>query len=68
MGDIKYRKVEELKNSGIEWLGMIPKEWYVGNLRWYLSCKSGDFISNTEVEKDKTKGKVIPVIGGNGIM
>lgn len=68
MNGIKYRKAEEMKDSGVELLAMIPSNWDSGNLRWYLSCKSGDFISNTEVEKDCIEGKSIPVIGGNGVM
>lgn len=61
----RYRSEEEMKDSGVEWIGKIPRDWNKGTLRWYLSCKSGDFISNTVLEKDE---KSIPVIGGNGVM
>ncbi|NLJ72914.1 MAG: restriction endonuclease subunit S, partial [Syntrophomonadaceae bacterium] len=36
MDKIKYRKEEEMKDSGIEWLGMIPQEWEVTSLRQSL--------------------------------
>lgn len=29
MYGIKYRKPEEMKDSGVEWLGRIPKEWEI---------------------------------------
>ncbi|MCS3901776.1 restriction endonuclease subunit S [Methanococcus voltae] len=27
MNELKYRKAEELKDSGVEWIGQIPKDW-----------------------------------------
>lgn len=36
MDKIKYRDAGEMKDSGIEWLGMIPKEWEVTSLRQSL--------------------------------
>jgi type I restriction enzyme S subunit len=63
-----YKRYEKYKDSGVEWIGEIPEHWKIGSLRWYLSCKSGDAISNTDVEREETGNKNIPVIGGNGIM
>jgi len=53
-----------LKDSGIEWIGEIPEHWNTSSLRWYVSIKSGDFISQEDID---VEGK-IPVIGGNGLM
>jgi type I restriction enzyme S subunit len=38
------------------------------SLRWLIRVRSGDFIANTEMEKEKSDSMPIPVIGGNGIM
>ena len=65
----RYRTDEEMKDSGVEWIGKIPKDWEVSKLRWYLRCKSGDFITNiTNKENMFIEDAMIPVIGGNGIM
>ncbi|WP_217078235.1 restriction endonuclease subunit S [Clostridium baratii] len=65
---MKYKKYDRYKDSGIEWIGSIPKHWDVSSLRWYISCKSGEFISTNEVEKEHKFNKVYKVIGGNGVM
>ena len=54
----------KMKDSGIEWIGEIPEHWNTSSLRWYVSIKSGDFISQEDID---VEGK-IPVIGGNGLM
>ena len=53
-----------MKDSGIEWIGEIPEEWEVSSLRWYISIKSGDYISQENIDEEGP----IPVIGGNGLM
>ncbi|MGI6226260.1 MAG: restriction endonuclease subunit S [Peptococcales bacterium] len=40
-GQMVQRKPEEMKNSGVEWLGMIPKEWKVKKLGYLFSFKNG---------------------------
>ncbi len=35
---VDNRKVEDMKDSGVEWLGTIPKEWGVSKLK--LKCKN----------------------------
>ena len=32
--EIKYRSDNEMKDSGIEWLGKIPKEWEVNKNKY----------------------------------
>ena len=34
------------KPSGIEWIGKIPEHWTVSPLRWHISVKSGEYLSN----------------------
>lgn len=42
MERIKYRREDEMKDSGIEWLGKIPKEWEVKKLKYiFESVKNG---------------------------
>ena len=39
----------ELKHSGIEWIGEIPKEWKVSSVRWIMVNKSIRNQPNAEV-------------------
>ena len=64
--DLVKRSSNEMKDSGVEWLGEIPKDWKVSKLKWYLRVKSGEFISN--IKKEFGEDANIPVIGGNGVM
>jgi len=55
----------EMKDSGIEWMGKIPKHWEVKRLKnILLNINSGDGISNDELVEDGE----IEVYGGNGVM
>jgi len=48
MNGIKYRSAEEMKDSGIEWIGQIPRDWrqlkvkYIVNLRNVKSTYEND--------------------------
>jgi len=49
-----------LKDSGIDWLGKIPKHWEVRKLRTLLLIKSGNALTNIQIsDNDK-----YPVFGG----
>ncbi|MSP28843.1 MAG: restriction endonuclease subunit S [Methylococcales bacterium] len=52
-----------LIDSGVEWLGEIPKNWKLSKLRYEISIKNGDFISNKLDHESE-----YPVVGGNGFM
>jgi len=54
----------EMKESGVEWIGEVPKGWEIAPLKWFISVRSGDFLSN-DLFSDSGK---FPVIGGNGEM
>lgn len=64
----KYQKYAEYKDSGVEWLGVVPTIWKIGALRWKISIASGEGISSLEVEKEQDSSAHIPIIGGNGVM
>lgn len=54
-----------MKESGIEWLGEIPRHWEVVPLVWYLKIASG---GAADIAKDSSDTMSVPVIGGNGFM
>ncbi|MBK9273050.1 MAG: restriction endonuclease subunit S [Flavobacteriales bacterium] len=52
-----------MKESGIGWLGKVPKHWSICKLKRLVSMKSGDFISASSIGDD---GPYL-VYGGNGV-
>jgi len=61
MYEIKYRKPEEMKDSGIEWLGEIPKEWGTTKLKYEMK----KFESGKRESYDKEE---VFSIGGEHIL
>jgi type I restriction enzyme, S subunit len=53
-----------MKDSGIEWLGGVPKHWEIGKLK-YLTSKIGDGIHATPEYDDNG---TIPFINGNNLI
>ena len=58
----------ELKDSGVDWLGKVPKHWRVAPLKWHLQIASGDSISIEVLTEECNGAHTVPVIGGNGLM
>ncbi len=58
----------EMKESGVEWLGKVPKSWDIANLRYFISCNSGDALESSRILRDADEFNNIPVIGGNGLL
>lgn len=52
----------EMKQSGVEWIGDVPKHWEVRRLKYITYMQSGETISPNDFNDD---GKY-PVFGGNG--
>lgn len=50
-----------LKDSGVEWIGMVPEHWEIRKLKYIAFLQSGDTISS---ENFTDEG--FPVYGGNG--
>lgn len=46
----KYEKYSEYKDSGIEWLGKIPKEWKVGKVKEVFNLLKERSFNNSESE------------------
>ena len=53
----------ELKESGIDWLGKIPKHWEVKRLKDFSSMSSGNTITSDFIDEEGD----YPVYGGNGL-
>ena len=64
----KYRAYAEYKESGVEWLGNIPKHWSTTSLRWHINIASGEGLSNTVFDKSRDEVNRFRVIGGNGTL
>ena len=54
----------EMKESGIEWLGKIPKHWDAKKLKYVITIKSGDGVSNENIHSEGE----YPIYGGNGLL
>ncbi|MBI2573575.1 restriction endonuclease subunit S [Candidatus Woesearchaeota archaeon] len=52
----------ELKDSGVEWLGKVPKHWDVKKLKFVAHLQSGESITSDAIKSDGS----FPVYGGNG--
>lgn len=58
----------EYKDSGVEWLGDVPKHWPKMALKWKARIRSGDGISPYQIDAAPSDDRRVPVFGGNGIM
>lgn len=56
--------MREMKDSGIEWIGDVPKEWDILKLKNIANIQSGEAISKEEYEDFG----LFPIIGANGIV
>jgi type I restriction enzyme S subunit len=53
----------EMKDSGIEWIGKVPKHWKKRRIKDIVSLQSGDNITSDQITEDDE----FPVYGGNGL-
>lgn len=56
----------EMKDSGIEWIGEMPKEWYVTKLKFLCVMQSGDNITAQDISAEKDETNCYEVYGANG--
>lgn len=54
--------IVEFKDSGIEWIGDIPKHWEVRKLKYVASFKSGEMITSEMISEEGS----FKVYGGGG--
>lgn len=50
----------EMKDSGIEWIGEIPRHWEVTKFKYIIQVKSGDALTNEQLDDEAQ----YPVYGG----
>jgi type I restriction enzyme S subunit len=53
--EIKYRDKEEMKDSGVEWLGKIPKDWEVKKLKYISECYPSNVDKKTKESEKEVK-------------
>lgn len=53
----------EMKDSGVEWIGQVPKHWHICKLKFLCKMQAGKNITSEEIQKSGS----YPVYGGNGI-
>lgn len=62
-GKLVKRDISEMKNSGVEWLGMVPKEWKVKAFKHCFKVRNGKEI----VDDKKDISKPVSVYGSGGV-
>ncbi len=58
---MNFPAYSEYKDSGVEWLGMVPEYWQISRLKNYVRMRYGDALAS-----DIRKSGDIPVYGSNG--
>lgn len=53
----------EMKDSGVEWIGMIPKHWEIIRIKHLAKLQSGSNLTSNEISDTGS----YPVYGGNGL-
>ena len=54
----------KMKNSGVEWIGQVPKHWKISKIKFFIKIKSGEALSN---ERLISNGDYIVYGGGEPI-
>lgn len=49
-GEMVPRQPEEMKDSGVEWLGMMPKDWRNAHIRYFAVITSGGTPNRNKIE------------------
>lgn len=62
-GQLEPRDASEMKASGVEWLGMVPKEWTVEPFKHCFKVRNGKEI----LDEKKDINKPISVYGSGGV-
>ncbi|PTX15883.1 type I restriction enzyme, S subunit [Halanaerobium congolense] len=58
----EYKRYDEYKDSGIEWLGEIPKDWDITKLKYITTVNMGQSVNSATVNIIK---KGVPFLQGN---
>lgn len=60
-GELVDRKPEEMKDSGVKWLGMIPKDWELSKLKYVSNIIMGQSPNSDDINQE---GIGIPFLQG----
>ena len=63
----KYPAYPEYKDSGVEWLGKIPKHWKISKVKYVTRCLDGTRVPLNGEQRSNIKGDY-PYWGANGIV
>jgi type I restriction enzyme S subunit len=55
----------KMKDSGIEWIGMVPKHWSISRVKFVTTCRDGERIP---VDKNLRNDGIYPYWGAGSIM
>lgn len=61
-GKMVPRQPQEMKDSGVEWLGMIPKNWVITKVKYYYDVQLGKMLQPNKKSKRDTLEKYICTI------
>lgn len=63
----QYSMSRRMKDSGIKWVGEIPEEWKLAQIKRYVKLYTGNSISDNEKEKFEDQDDAIPYISTKDI-
>ncbi|NLG32869.1 MAG: hypothetical protein GX550_05050, partial [Syntrophomonadaceae bacterium] len=61
-GQMNKRQPEEMKDSGVEWLGMIPRNWVITKVKYYYDVQLGKMLQPNKKSKRDTLEKYLCTI------
>ena len=64
---MSYKRYSEYKDSGIEWIGEIPKGWSIRKIKYICSIYTGNSISDTEKDNYTDEENAVPYIATKDI-
>lgn len=66
--EYRYRDASEMKDSGVEWIGMIPREWDITKFKYVSLLYTGNSIKDSEKDNYSSNENAYPYIGTKDII
>lgn len=66
--EYRYRDASEMKDSGVEWIGMIPKDWDITKFKYVSLLYTGNSIKDSEKDNYSSNENAYPYIGTKDII
>ncbi len=64
---MSFKKYEAYKESGVEWLGEVPKHWVIGKVKYVTENLDKSRVPLSSLERGKRPG-IYPYYGASGII